>query len=353
MNKSAIITATILYSALTHCGQAVAAGDPDPLFANNDILATNLVAPLRQIMAERPISKEQEVSGTFSFFDADDLATEFPVQILTRGNHRRNPAVCSFAPLRLNFKKSDVKDTLFHKQDKLKLVTHCVNKRELYQQSVIREYLAYRILNLISDVSFRVRLLRMSYVFSDKHDDTEVSYAFFIESKERLAKRLKLKKQDQNAVKLDQLNREHTNLVSVFQFFIGNVDFSPIKGRPGAACCHNYSLFSSDGENFWSIPYDFDLTGLVDPPHVVLNPRYRQSNIRQRVYRGRCYNNQYIPGSLQKFRDNRTAIESMVAAQAELSKRHRKRIDSYIDSFYKLLDDEEKLIRKFERDCIS
>ena len=47
-------------------------------------------------------------------------------------------------PLWVNFKKSDVKGTLFHKQDKLKLVVHCGDSIR-YEQALVREYLAYRI----------------------------------------------------------------------------------------------------------------------------------------------------------------------------------------------------------------
>jgi hypothetical protein len=353
MKTSAFRAAATLYFASVFCSQATAASGPDPLFDDDDILTTRLVAPFGQIMTERPDSKKNEVSGTFSFVGADGAELEFSVKLLTRGNNRRKPEVCTFAPLQLNFKKSDVKNTLFHKQDKLKLVTHCINKREFYRQAVIREYLAYRILNAVTDYSFRVRLLRMSYIFSDDKNEEELTYAFLIESKERLAKRLDMEKQAQNSVHLEQLDREHTNLVSVFQYFIGNVDFSPVKGQSGKPCCHNYALFSPDGEKFWSIPYDFDLTGLVEPPHVILNPKFRQNSIRQRIYRGRCYNNEYIPASLRKFRDSRTEIESIIAGETELSDRHRKRVDSYVESFYKLLDNEAKLIKKFENACIG
>ena len=84
-----------------------------------------------------------------------------------------------------------------------------------------------------------------------------------------------------------------------------------------------------------------------------MNPKFGQSTIRQRVYRGRCFNNEYIPASLQKFRDSRPEIESIIAGENELSNRHRKRVDSYVKSVYKLLDDEERLIKNFEKACIG
>ena len=303
-------------------------------------------------MKERPNDNEHEVAGTFSFIDANGLETEFPVEIRTRGNNRRNPDVCPFAPLRLNFKKGDLDDTLFAGQDKLKLVTHCDNGRDVYQQVVIREYLAYRVFNMVTDLSFRVRLLQVTYEYEDD-DKEELTYGFLIESKDRLAERIGLEEQELTAMSIAILDPEYTNLTSVFEYLIGNLDFSPVIGASGETCCHNYSIFSADNQTYWSIPYDFDLTGFVEAPHIQINPEHRIKSMRQRKYRGHCYNNEYIPASLQKFRDKREAIEAVVAAQAELDKNHRKRVDSFIKSFYKLLDKEDKLIKRFENSCLG
>ena len=338
----------VAYAGLT---SAAVAGDADPLFSDDSIMEVRIVAPFKQIMDERPI--DEEIPGTFSFLAADGSNGEFSVDIRTRGNNRRREDVCPFAPLRLNFKKSELDDTLFDKQDKLKLVTHCDNGSKVYQQAVIKEYLAYRIFNTLTDISFRVRLLRISYEYSDKGGDKETTYGFLIESKERLAKRIGLDEQEINAMSVTLLDQEYTNLSSIFEYLIGNLDFSPVIGATGEVCCHNYALFSADRNTYWSVPYDFDLTGFVESPHHNLNPKFKQRNARQRVYRGRCYNQDYVPVNLQKFRDKREAIEALIATQSELDKSSRKRLDSYIKSFYKLLDKEEKLVKEFADDCIG
>ena len=332
--------------------QAQTAADPDPLFASHDVLTVLIKAPFGKILEERPDEKDDEVAGTFTLMSGDGAMQEFSLKILTRGNSRRDPDVCPFPPLQLNFRKGELDGTLFAGQDKLKLVTHCVARRKPYQQTVVREYLAYRILNIMSEASFRVRLLEIIYEHSSA-DEEEQTLAFLIESKNRLAKRTGMKTQDVSELQIADLDREHTNLVSVFQYLIGNVDFSPIQGKPGEDCCHNSSVFSPDGQTYWSVPYDFDMTGLVEPQHVRLNPRYKQANIRQRIYRGRCYNNDLLPATLQKFRDRRGEIEALVADQPLLNNRHRKRVASYIKSFYELLEKEDKLIGQFEQACIG
>jgi len=357
MNSRTYISTILLCIACAGLAHAAGPGNPDPLFSDDSILDVRIVAPFKQIMKERPTngddSNDDHPQGTFSFVSADGSNVEFDVKIVTRGNNRRREDVCPFAPLRLDFKKDDLDDTLFDKQNKLKLVTHCYNNSKTYQQAVIKEYLAYRIFNAMTDFSFRVRLLRMTYVYSDKSNDEEVTYAFLIESKDRLGKRIGLDEQDLNAMSITLLDQEYTNLTSIFEYLIGNLDFSPVIGASGEACCHNYALFSKDRKTYWSIPYDFDLTGLVEPKHYYLNPKYKQRNARQRVYRGRCYNQEYVPATLQKFRDKRPDIEAVIAEQPELNKSARNRVDSYIKSFYKLLDKEDKLVKRFADDCLD
>jgi hypothetical protein len=340
---------TIVFVCAGLSGAAYADG-PDPLFSDDSILEVRITAPFEQIMKERP--NEDEIPGVFAFVAADASIVEFPVQIRTRGNNRRREDVCPFAPLRLNFKKGDLDDTVFDKQDKLKLVTHCDNGSNVYRQAILKEYLAYRILNELTDMSFRVRLLRMTYVYADDDDDEEATYAFLVESKDRLGKRIDLEEQEVNAMSIILLDQEYTNLTSVFEYMIGNLDFSPVMGATGEACCHNYTLFSADMKTYWPVPYDFDLTGFVEAPHFQPNPKYKQRNARQRVYHGRCYNQEFLPATLQKFRDKQVDIEAMLAAQTELDKSTQKRVDAYIASFYKLLEKEDKLIKRFADACI-
>ena len=353
MKIGAFASTILTCFATAFCSPAFAAGDPDPLFASHEVLTVRITAPFKQIMKDRPIDKDHEVEGTFILIDADGAELEFPVKLLTRGNNRRRPDVCPFAPLRLDFKKSDNKDTLFAKQDKLKLVTHCDSDSETYRQGVIREYLAYRIFNSVSDLSFRVRLLRMTYVYEDDDNKEEETYAFVIEHKDRLGKRIGMEDSKLTAMSIAVLDQEHTNLASVFEYFIGNGDFSAVIGASGQTCCHNYTIFSPDNQKYWAIPYDFDLTGFVESRHFRQAPDDRRKNLRQRIYKGHCYNNEYIPASLQKFREARPQIEALIAAQTELDKSRRKRVDSYIASFYKELDKEEKLIKKLEKACIG
>ena len=157
-------------------------------------------------------------------------------------------------------------------------------------------------------MSFRVRLLRVKYINSEKSGGGQERYAFLIEHKNRLAKRYELKDLEVERTTVASLQPDQLNLTSVFEFLIGNTDFSPMAGAPDDECCHNYVLFGNNIDPIIAIPYDFDQSGFVDAPYAVANEMFRIRSVRQRVYRGRCANNEYIEASLRRSKDRRDMI---------------------------------------------
>lgn len=320
---------------------------PDPLFQSDETLDVTITAPLTTLVKERP--KEEYLPGVFQFAEADGSVVNLDLEIRTRGHFRHQ--TCKFPPIRLNFKKSQTKGTLFDKQDKMKLVVHC-GKSDQYEQIVLREYLIYRILNAVTDFSFRVRLLRVTYVDSEQDKDEQVRYAFLIEHKNRLAKRLDRKEVEIERAMLSSFQPDQLNLTSIFEFLIGNTDFSPLQGAPGEMCCHNYVLFGNGDEPVVAVPYDFDQSGFVDAPYASPSSNFRIRTVRQRLYRGRCLYNGDVQTSLQKFRDSRDAIQVLVNEQEGLKSGTRKNLVRYIDKFYDLIDDPRDVQQQIIENCI-
>ena len=331
-------------------GNAGAATDVDPLFASDDLLRITITAPMTTIMKERPI--ETYVPGTFRYVAEDGETMEFQVGLRTRGRFRRRVETCDFAPLRLNFKRSEVKGTLFHKQDKLKLVTHCEDKSPRYQQSVVSEYLAYRVFNLLTDISFRTRLLEVTYVDTDRDNRETVSYAIFIEHQDRMAKRIDTPTVTTRMITVPMLIPEYAGLTALFQYFVGNTDFSQIATAPGEDCCHNHELYGHEGEPMYSVPYDFDMTGFVNAPHARPNSRFGLRNVRDRLYRGRCVHNSYLAEAAATFGAQREAIYDLVNAQEQLTNGVRKSQVRFIDSFFKDIESQKKIEKNLFEDCL-
>lgn len=321
--------------------------DADPLFRSDDILQARLTGPLSALIRKK--SKEDYLPGKFRVVDADGETLQFDLRFRARGNFRHEN--CDYPPVRLNFKKSQTKDTLFDKQDKLKLVVHC-NRRAEYQQIVLQEYVAYRILNLLTELSLRVRLLQIVYADPEEEFASPTRYAFLIEHKQRAAKRFGLEEFKTPGTKVDELEPTQLNLTSMFQYFIGNTDFSPVAAARGDDCCHNYILFKNPDTKIVPVPYDFDQSGFVDAPYAVVNPHFKLRSVKQRRYRGRCVNNAHLEQSIRKFQDKKNEIYVLINEQTGFTEQTRDDLVRYADAFYEQIAEPNRVEARIRKRCI-
>lgn len=312
-----------------------------PLFDDSSILEVQLTGPLTSVL--RGARQRVELPFTVT---VDGVTTELEVRV--RGKSRLK--LCRFPPLRLNFSDSEAVSPLFDGLGKVKLVTHCNSGRKASGDSVLNEYLAYRIFNLISDQSYRVRLLRLTYVDSDgktKNLDRQY-FGYVIEPTKHLVERTGGELLEVGGVEYSRLAARETALTNAFQYLIGNSDWSLVTAENEDHCCHNMDLVAA-GEEWFVVPYDFDLAGIVDA-------RYRSSinvnQTRRRVYGGYC----------------KTPIEEMRVALDELSeledeiidlarqvpstdeKSARRRID-YLTDFFAI--DHDELLQIFDKHCLG
>jgi len=318
-----------------------------PLFADDAVLTVTIEAPIETLMDVRP--DEAYLNGRFIYTDADDGQKVIGLKLRTRGNYRRDPEHCSFAPILLNLKKGDVTDTLFAGQDKLKLVTHCMNSVPGYEQILLREYLAYRLLQELTSVSYATRLFHVTYL--DPNGKSLTRYAFVIEEDKAVAKRNGMKIVKTRHLHESEVDPRQQNLINVFQYMIGNTEYSLVNPEPKKSCCHNADVLSVDKEPpFTPLIFDFDFSGLVNAPYAQPNPRYPVKHVRQRFYRGLCSANDMLPETLQIFVDKKDAFYGIVEELEPASKRSKAGVRSYLDRFYDEITDpalvQENLIDK-------
>jgi hypothetical protein len=322
--------------------------DIAPLFAGDDLLNVKIIAPLTSIMFDR--QDDKDVPGTFQYLATDGQSVELDIGLRTRGNFRRRRNVCEFAPLRIDFKASQTHETLFRQQNKVKLVTHCQDAIE-YQNNVAREYLAYRVLNILTDESFRVRVLRITYVDTDKKNRETVSYGFLIEPKDQLVQRIRATPVELETVSVPDLQPVSTNRTSLFHYFLGNIDYSQIYSETGDTCCHNQALFSDVDGFYFSIPYDFDMSDFVGAEHSSPSSRFAASKPRRRLYRGWCANNAQLPASLKIFDEKRGEINELIITTDLLSNAKRKSLLRFIDKFYKSVESPKDIKKNIVKNC--
>lgn len=329
---------------------AVAAGPTDPLYLSHDVIEIRIEAPLTTLMRERP--DEEELDGKLSYVDNAGETTTLDLKLRTRGNYRRQERICPFAPIRLNVKRRQVEDTLLDEQDKFKLVTHCRNSGR-YEQAALREYLVYRMFNELTDLSYRVRLLHITWVDIERNGRETVRYGFVIEDRERFAVRTGLEISDLERTGVASLDPAYNNLVSVFEYFAGNTDYSPIAGARGEPCCHNTHLYANADTGFVAVPYDFDMSGLVDAPYATPNVRFQLRSVRERLYRGRCLYNDQIPATLEKFGAKKATFYDYVNSDPRLNGSSRMGMRSFLDSFFKTIENPKAVESKLVDACIG
>jgi hypothetical protein len=328
---------------------------PAPLFASHRVLNLTIEAPLSSILKDRS-QTSTEHPGTVTIDLGNGERTVVRVQVRTRGNTRLRRTICDFPPLRLDFDREQAAQTLFSGQDKLKLVTHCQDHRSEYEQYVLQEYLTYRVYNLLTELSFRVRLARITYLDTEAGRDALTRYAFMIESDEQVAGRNDLELIRRKTISPADVDPLQLSLLEVFQYLIGNTDWSAFVYEEGKdECCHNTLPIATASGWVFPVPYDFDIAGIITARYAdnLYGPqdRFGIRSVRQRLYIGRCDSEPYLDRVFQSFDDNKNSIYSLYREQADLGpKVLAERLD-YLDEFFDVIHDPAKVRRRIVRDC--
>ncbi len=316
----------------------------DSLFKSDEMLYITLRANFKKLRKDVK-TKSKYHKAFMNITDSDGVKKNIVVNLKPRGNFRKNPKNCDFPPLKLKIKKKERKKTIFFKdQKKLKLVIPCRIKRKNYQQYIIKEYIVYKIYNELTDLSFRVRPAKIVFIDSIK-PDTSAKYCFFIENPSNLAKRNNGITKKIKRVKQDKTNYKHMTLLAVFQYMIGNTDWS-------ISTLHNTRLFFYNMQQApYAIPYDFDNCGLIMTPYARPAPQLNISSVYTRIFRGykRKYED-YIP-IIELFNSKKENIYNIISNNNDLNKKNEKKMKKYLDNFYEIINDRKKTETEFIKNC--
>jgi hypothetical protein len=314
------------------------AAERKPLFQDHATLKAVLTAPIVQTYAQRTSDVRIYHPGQWTFTNARGESQRLDVSIRIRGNFRRE--YCELPPIRLNFKKSQVKGTLFEGQDKLKLVSPCQNGLES-QQKLLMEYLAYRTFEILTDYSFGSRLIRLSFVDSDEKKKPWTDLVFVIEDDSDIGKRLKLDKVRVASNKFEDLDRPTTALAELFQLLISNHDYSVLEGPDDEYCCHNSEMFTrkESADKRIPIPFDFDMSGLVNANYASPPAHLPIRLVRTRYYRGLCQPEDVMQETIAHMLSKKDEIMALFETQEDLSRLTRSRSIGYVRKFFEILED--------------
>ncbi|HEX9606945.1 MAG TPA: hypothetical protein VF962_06915 [Gemmatimonadaceae bacterium] len=283
--------------------------------------------------------------ATLSYKGAEGNLVTVPLKARTRGIWRLK--MCEFPPLRLNFSGETSKGTIFHKLDKPKLVSYC-RDTDSYEQYILQEYQLYRVYQLLTPVSHRARLLKFVYADSADGKVRARRYAFIMEEPKALADRLGGKVMEQKGALPGDLDGFQDALFGVFQYFIGNTDFSE-------AALHNVELFFNNEGVAMPIAYDFDFAGAVNARYASVDERLSIKNVRQRLFRGYCTDAAAYAKVFALFNEKKPQIYALYSDSVGnlMDRGTVKETLSYFNDFYDTINDKRSAKRSIVESCIG
>lgn len=295
--------------------------EADPLFASAEPLAITLVADFKKINKDRDPESKQPYPATLRLGE-----TAIPTTINARGHLRRMVRTCSYVPLRIAFAKKNAKGTLFAQQDALKLVVQCAGGRD-FEQYILREHLAYRIFNVITPHSFRTRLARVTYVDATTGKTMGTRAGMFLEDETSVARRMEGRIVELPRLKFDDLDTDTLMPMMIFEYLIGNTDYS-------IYALHNVRIVQRPDKSLHPIPYDLDVSGLVNPPYGIPARALMLKSITDRLYRGPCRPQSVVDPFIANFVAKAAIVKALPDSIPGLDRRVRDEVRTFINSFY-------------------
>lgn len=299
----------------------------DAISADN-IINVTIETNITELIENRKVDKY--MPATMKWQDNTGIWNSYEVGVKPRGKFRRR--ICDFPPLKIKLSKDDLKESGFATFNKLKLVTHCVEDKGEGNSNLIKEYLAYKLYNELNDNSFRVQLIKITYVDNVGEYGEETRYGFIIESKKELAERLGgVECEDCYNPSPDVISGKDMGITAIYQYMIGNADWD-------IPMVKNLALIKMKDGQMIPVPYDFDFAGLVNTDYAIPNPNYGLTSIRDRVYLGTELNNNQMRALLNYFVDKRKDLERIVKDLKPLKFIDRQEVLGYLNEFYDQAD---------------
>ena len=309
-------------------------------FKEEQVIEMTLVSDFKKLIQGK-LKKGFETKyhpATITCIFADSMKITDEIEIRPRGKYRREE--CYLPPLLLNFKTT--KSVALKKLGRIKLVLPCGNSA-YDEQLILKEWMVYKIYNLLTEKSFRVRLVKMAYRDINDKIKPHTQYSFLIEDVDEMAKRNHCMEVQPVRPNTESTNRKQTTLVSLFQYMIGNSDWA-------IPLYHNVKLIRSKKDSLsrpFVVPYDLDYCGLVNARYAVPPESLPIKSVLERFYFGFPRTIEELQLALQIFRQQRQAMNSLIQNCEPLSTQNKKEMIRYLDEFFEITEKDKDIRNLF------
>ena len=328
--------------------------DAPPLFEQHSLLELGMKIDFDSLCRPRETPDCDYSASEISYMDGDEERI-IPVEVRIRGGWRALKSNCDIPLLFIRFPDQDTEGTPFAGQSMLPLTTHCGRakltdggmtsaKYASYEQYLLKEYLAYRLYEELTDTSLRVRLAKMSYKIPGKGGRARVNYAFFTEHFKSLAERQHAELLPRESFDHKALDTQAADRVALFEFMIGNSDWSLVRQR-------NAILLLTENGKQIPVPFDLDMSGLVNAPYAGPPPSLPIDEVTERYYLGYCHPDIDWDNLFSDFLSRQNSLVSQVDEIDGLYKRERRSAKRYLESFFDILQNPELRNAKIIEGC--
>jgi hypothetical protein len=274
--------------------------------------------------------RDTSLNADLSVFDKDKLLYSQPVKITARGESRKK--ICFFPPFALDFKKADSGSLYTEEMGKLKFVTQCKNNK-ISEQYILKEYVCYKLLNMLTDYSFRVRLVEIEFVDNAGKTKPYMNYGFIIETNDHISDRILAYPVEIKGIRMKQTDYDAVHLMAVYQYMIGNTDWD-------VPSLHNIRLFKlQDFKKINPVPitYDLDYAGLVNADYAIPGERFGTTSVRERVYMGYCLPAPELQPVFDKFLEKEQQFYNLINNMPQLDKFNKADMIKYLGEFFEII----------------
>ncbi|BAX80513.1 hypothetical protein [Labilibaculum antarcticum] len=301
-----------------------------PLFKNDKLLEIELKTNLSNLLNDIGEDRKYHKCQFRLLGNNKESESNLDVEVMTRGNFRRRKQNCDFPPLRFKIPTEEVTGTEFEGQSKLKYVSHCQSRDDGFEQNTIKEYLIYKMYNLIDDHSFRVRLSRVLFIDALTNDSLK-KFGFFLEDKNDLASRNGKVILHYKNLKQYNMLRKNMVMLSLFQLMIGNSDWDVSR-------LHNIDILSMDEHSIpVAVPFDFDWSGIINQAYFTLDPQIAPDAKYKRKYKGYKWRDEELETAFSAFNELKESFLKLISQCEYLNEENKTGLTEYVLDFYELI----------------
>ena len=330
MRISFCIIFTFLFGYATYC--QTSAVNRQQFFLDDRVIETTLTTDIKKLRSDKKVPAWQPANVVMRFSDTAIISEE--IRMEPRGSFRKTN--CDLASLMLNF-KNPTSPKLSHLK-KLKLVGGC-HSNLTDEELLLKEFLVYKIYNFITNMSFRIRLLHITYKDSRDKMRAYTQYAFLIEDMNDLCERNNCVEVKKKTFSTSTTNRQQTTIASMFEYMVGNTDWAVNN-------YHNIKLLAPKTDTLappYIVAYDFDYTGVVDAKYAVPDEQLGTTSVTERVYRGPQRNLVELQLAADIFNEKKERIMYYINNFSLLGAKTKRTIVDYLDKFYDIINSKSML----------